>query len=496
MRSTGPGATGSLQEENSYTRWAVMMDRDTTSAPDDAHRVAASASRSHRVLIVEDDASARDGLWELVQSWGFETEAARDGLEALEKLTTFRPTVILSDLVMPRMDGLALLKAVTEQDEDVTVLLLTAQGTVETAVEAMRVGAYDYLTKPVDPQRLKVLLEKAVERQETRREVKVLRHQLRERGSFGLMVGSSPPMRRIYALIEQAAPTSASVLIVGESGTGKELVAQTVHQLSPRAPFPYVPLNCAAIPETLLESELFGHEKGAFTGATERRAGCFELADRGTLFLDEVAEMSPATQAKLLRVLQERRFRRVGGRQEQAVDVRILAATNVDPAEAVRAGQLRDDLYYRLNVFTLTLPPLRERREDLPLLVQGFIGEFNSRHGRSVVAAAPDVLRLFQRYAWPGNVRELRNVIERATILAKGEFLESAHLPPALVEAGRVEPARRALALTPGTTVAEAERQLIQLTLEHTGDNKTRAADILGISLKTLHNKLNRLKLR
>jgi transcriptional regulator with PAS, ATPase and Fis domain len=303
-------------------------------------------------------------------------------------------------------------------------------------------------------------------------------------------------MRHIYALIEQAAPTSASVLIVGESGTGKELVAQTIHQLSPRAQFPYVPINCAAIPETLLESELFGHEKGAFTGAAERRAGCFELADRGTLFLDEISEMSGATQAKLLRVLQERRFRRVGGRQEQAVDVRLVAATNVDPAEAVKRGQLREDLYYRLNVFTLTLPTLRDRREDVPLLVQAFLNEFNSRHGKAVVTVDRQVLKTFETYAWPGNVRELRNTIERATIVTTGEVIEPKHLPPAIAEAGRLEPTRRTLEIAPGTSVEEAERQLIQLTLEHTGDNKTRTAEILGISLKTLHNKLNKLKLR
>jgi DNA-binding NtrC family response regulator len=449
-----------------------------------------------RVLIVEDDVSARAGLMELVQSWGFETDGARDGQDALEKLTTFRPGIVLTDLVMPRMDGLELLKAIMTQGEDLTVLILTAQGTVETAVEAIRVGAYDYLTKPVDPYRLKILLDKVIERQETRREVKVLRRQLREHGAFGSLIGSSLAMRRVYTVMEQAAPTAASVLISGESGTGKELVAQTIHQLSPRAAFPYVPINCAAIPETLLESELFGHEKGAFTGALERRAGCFELADRGTLFLDEVAEMTSATQAKLLRVLQERRFRKVGGRQEQTVDVRIIAATNVDPADAVKKGKLRDDLYYRLNVFALALPPLRERREDLPLLVQSFLSEFNSRLGKSVVSVEPQVMKVFESYAWPGNVRELRNVIERATILAKGEFIEVKHLPPSLAEAGRTEPTQRTLALTPGTTVEEAERQLIMLTLEHTRDNKTRAAEILGISLKTLHNKLNKLKLR
>src|SRR5947207_12309396 len=306
---------------------------------------------SERVLIVEDEPAARVGLEQLVKSWGFLAESAGDGEEALEKVTTFRPAIVISDLVMPRMDGLELLRALQHQGADVTTLLLTAQGTVETAVEAMKEGAYDYLTKPIDIQRLKILLDKIVERQETLREVKALRRQLRDHGTFGSMIGNSPEMRKIYSVIEQAAPTSPSVLITGESGTGKELVAQTIHQLSPRAPFPFVAINCAAIPETLLESEIFGHEKGAFTGASDRRQGCFELADRGTLFLDEIGEMTPSTQVKLLRVLQERSFRRLGGRTEQTVDVRVIAATNVDPVEAVKQGKLREDLYYRLNVF-------------------------------------------------------------------------------------------------------------------------------------------------
>src|SRR5690242_1265380 len=308
---------------------------------------------AERVLIVEDEPAARVGLEQLVKSWGFLAESASDGEEALEKVTSFRPAIVISDLVMPRMDGLSLLRMLQQQGADVTTLLLTAQGTVETAVEAMKEGAYDYLTKPIDIQRLKILLDKIVERLETMREVKALRRQLRESGTFGSLIGNSPEMRKIYQIIEQASPTSASVLITGESGTGKELVAQTIHQLSPRAAFPFVAINCAAIPETLLESEIFGHEKGAFTGAADRRQGCFELADRGTLFLDEIGEMTPATQVKLLRVLQERKFRRLGGRNEQSVDVRVIAATNVNPAEAVKNGKLREDLYYRLNVFAI-----------------------------------------------------------------------------------------------------------------------------------------------
>jgi transcriptional regulator with PAS, ATPase and Fis domain len=308
------------------------------------------------------------------------------------------------------------------------------------------------------------------------------------------MIGNTSVMRQIYRTIEQAAPTSASVLISGESGTGKEMVAQTIHQLSQRVAMPYVPINCAAIPETLLESEIFGHEKGAFTGAVERRQGCFELAHRGTLFLDEIAEMVPATQVKLLRVLQERTFRRLGGRQEQAVDVRIIAATNVNPMEAVKKGKLREDLYYRLNVFAIELPPLRDRREDIPLLVQAFVNEFNTRNAKAVKGVDQDAMRLLEQYHWPGNIRELRNVIERATILASGDLIELVHLPPTLTATPKKETAVSTVTLSPGMTVDEAETRLIRLTLEHTRENKTKAAEILGISLKTLHNKLNRLK--
>jgi DNA-binding NtrC family response regulator len=450
---------------------------------------------AERVLIVEDEPAARIGLEQLVKSWGFNAESAADGEEALDKVTTFRPAIVITDLVMPRMDGLELLRALYSQGADVTTLLLTAQGTVETAVEAMKEGAYDYLTKPVDLQRLKILLDKIVERMETLREVKALRRQLREHGTFGTMIGNSPEMRKIYSVVEQASPTGASVLITGESGTGKELVAQTIHQLSPRTSHPFVAINCAAIPETLLESEIFGHEKGAFTGAADRRQGCFELADRGTLFLDEIGEMTPATQVKLLRVLQERTFRRLGGRTEQSVDVRVIAATNVDPLQAVQQGKLREDLFYRLNVFSFRLPPLRERKEDLPLLIQAFITEFNQRNQKNIAGVDHQAMRLLEHYMWPGNVRELRNVIERATILAPGPFIEPKHLPPVLNDE-RPAQHQPQVALAPGTTVEEAERRLILMTLEHTRDNKTRAAEILGISLKTLHNKLNKLRLR
>ncbi|MEO8679372.1 MAG: sigma-54 dependent transcriptional regulator [Vicinamibacterales bacterium] len=450
---------------------------------------------AERVLIVEDDPATRDGLTELVRSWGFLAEAAADGALALERVTSFRPSIIVTDLVMPNMTGLELLKALKGDTEHIKVILLTAQGTVDTAVEAVKAGAEDYLTKPVDTVKLRRLLARLAEINQQKHENQSLRRQLSERGRFGRIIGHSPSMRALYQVLEQAAPTPASMLILGESGTGKELVAQTIHELSPRAGGPFVALNCAAIPDTLLESEIFGHEKGAFTGATERRAGCFELADRGTLFLDEIAEMTPATQVKLLRVLQERKFRRLGGRVEQEVDVRVLAATNIDPIRAIRDGALREDLYYRLNVFSLALPPLRERKDDMPLLISAFIDEFNARDHRTVKAVSPEAMRLLEQYDWPGNVRELRNVIERATILTRGDMIETAHLPALGHPASSSAPAVRAgVTIAPGMTVDEAEQKLIVATLEAAGGNKTRAAEMLGISLKTLHNKLNRFK--
>lgn len=445
-----------------------------------------------KILIAEDEPASRAGLQELLAGWGYDVVTAADGMEALEKASELQPSLIIADLVMPKMDGIALLRTLKIEATLPSLIILTGQGTIETAVQAMREGAYDYLTKPVDIGRLRVLIEKALERGAVLKEVKLLRHQVRHLGRFGRLVGNTKAMQEVYRLLELAAPSTAPVLIWGESGTGKELAARTIHDLSHRKHGPFVPINCAAIPETLLESEIFGHEKGAFTGATERRQGCFELADGGTIFLDEVAEMKVATQAKFLRILQEGSFRRLGGTKEIGVDVRVVAATNKDPVQAVQDGLIREDLYYRLNVFSIHLPLLRERREDIPLLIRSLLEEFNDKYDKAVQNVDAGALALLAEHDWPGNVRELRNVLERATLVTQGNMITSADLPPDFSNQRRGPTS--ALNLPPGTTIDAAEKTLILTTLEHTNQNKTRAAEILGISLKTLHNKLARYR--
>ena len=451
-----------------------------------------------KVLIVEDEPHALTGLAELISGWGYRTETARDGIEGWEKILAWSPSIVVTDLKMPRLDGIGLLARLSEEGQQFNsgpaVILLTAQGTIQTAVEAMKLGAYDFLTKPVDAARLRNILANATRQRETEIELEVARRRLRETGVLGSMVGTSKAMREIFALIEQIAPSNVSVLITGESGTGKELVARTLHDLSPRKPHPFVAVNCAAIPETLIESEIFGHEKGSFTGALERRIGCFELATQGTLLLDELAEMPIGTQAKLLRVLEERKLRRLGARTEVDVDVRVLAATNRSPDDAISSGSLRSDLFYRLNVFHIHLPPLRTHIEDLPAMSEAMLKEMNAKHGRKVSGLAPSILDRMIAYNWPGNARELRNTIERAVILCPdGMPLDAGHLPPGFGKQQTAAPLADDTSLVPvhvGNTVDEAERMLILKTLEATGQNKTRAAEILGVSLKTLHNKL------
>src|ERR1700734_626627 len=451
---------------------------------------------AERVLIVEDELHALAGLAELVSGWGYRTETARDGIEGLEKVNEGCPGIIGTDLKMPRMDGLEFLSRLSEMQLNAAVIVLTAQGSIERAVEAMKMGAYDFIQKPIDPTRLKTVLANASRQRETERELEVTRRKLRDTGFLGSLVGSSRKMQEMFAMIERVAPSTGSVLITGESGTGKELVARTLHELSSRRGKPFVAVNCAAIPETLIESEIFGHEKGSFTGAMERRAGCFELAEEGTLLLDEIGEMPVGTQAKLLRVLEDRKLRRLGSKVETTVDVRVLAAPNKNPEEAVADGHLRGDLYYRLNVFNLHMPPLREHKEDIPAIIEALLNDMNAKHSRQVKGVEGEMLQRLMAFDWPGNVRELRNTIERAVILCGNGSLESQYLPPGFGQrAPRPSPADTGensggVHVEVGTTVDQAERKLILKTLESTRNNKTRAAEILGISLKTLHNKL------
>src|SRR5881394_945903 len=447
------------------------------------------AMNNEKVLIVEDEENERIGLAELVSSWGYSAETARDGQEGHEKVLAWSPSIVITDLKMPRLSGLELLERIAGDSQTIAVIVVTAQGTIDSAVQAMRIGAYDYVTKPIDTSRLRTILQNATALLGARVELEATRRKLRDAGSLGSLVGPSKKMQEIFRLTEMVAPSTASVLITGASGTGKELVARTIHELSPRKNRPFVPINCAAIPETLIESEIFGHEKGAFTGALERRTGCFELAEGGTLLLDEIGEMPIATQAKLLRVLEDRKLRRLGSKVETTVDVRVLAATNKVPEEAVGRGELRNDLYYRLNVFNIHMLPLRDHREDIPDLVQSLLADMSAKHGRRAATVSEAVLNAFRAYSWPGNVRELRNTLERAVIVCSMDLLTQKYLPP---DFGRPAPtsADDGLRLRPGYTVAETERRLIRETLAFTQNNKTRAAEMLGISLKTLHNKL------
>ena len=443
-----------------------------------------------RVLIVDDQQAAREGLSEIVSAWGYETMVAGDGMEAVEIAASFQPFAVISDILMPRLDGFGLLRRLHEISPETTVILLTGQGSVEDAMRAVKEeGAYYYFEKPINTKALNVVLQRAIEQSVTRRENTRLRRQLGEYGVFGKLVGDSQVMRQIYTVIEQVAGSAVSVLITGESGTGKEVVAQTIHQLSPRASRPFVAINCSAIPESLMESELFGHERGAFTGAISKREGCFELAHTGTIFLDEIAEMPPMLQAKLLRVLEDRKVRRLGSAKEVAVDVRVLAATNKDPLDAVRRGELREDLLYRLNVIHIKMPPLRERREDIPLLAEVMIRELSARHNRPARLISPEVLEIFTRHPWPGNVRELRNIIEHAVIICDGQRIEKQHISAQMFD-GLSLRNQDTVTLPVGISLDEAERQLILRTLIKTNNNKTRAAELLHISLKTLHNKL------
>src|SRR5207302_2853846 len=383
-----------------------------------------------RVLIVEDEENARRGYEALLQKWGLDVLGVSSAEDALARFSDYHPSVLIADVELPGMDGLSLLERLGDDLDSVPAIIITGKGSEERSVAAIEAGAFWYIEKPLKGAVLRALLNRALGKVNDQQQVAALRRQLREAGRIGELIGGAKSMQEVMRLVEQVAPSSASVLITGETGSGKEILARTLHQLSPRTDRPFVAINCSAIPESLMESEIFGHERGAFTGAAERRIGCFELADGGTLLLDEIGEMPAPTQAKLLRVLEDHKVRRLGSKTETPVDVRVLAATNKDPEQAVAKGILRQDLYFRLNVFHIHLPPLREHKEDLPLMVEHIPRELNQKHSRQVLGIGHEVLDLFHSYTWPGNVRELRNVLERAVIACDRAVIGRAHLPP------------------------------------------------------------------
>ncbi|HJZ85740.1 MAG TPA: sigma-54 dependent transcriptional regulator [Polyangia bacterium] len=437
-----------------------------------------------RILVVDDEANARTALGELLRDQGYAVETAADGFKALPKLEEFGPDLLLTDLKMPGLDGIELMRRSRESDPERAVVVMTAFGAVETAVEAMRAGAADYLTKPINLDELAVVIERALERRRLRAEAGQLRQRLSDR--IRNIVGSSAAMRPVFEAIQQVAPSRASILITGESGTGKELVAAAIHEHSPRAGGPFIKLHCAALAETLLESELFGHERGAFTGAVGRREGRFMQASGGTLFLDEIGEISASIQIKLLRFLQEHEFERVGGNQTIKVDVRVIAATNRELLARVKEGRFREDLFYRLNVVTIDVPPLRARRSDIPLLAMHFLKRYANENGKTIDGLTDEALERLTGYGWPGNVRELENAIERAVIVCRGSVIGANDLAPTIAPQASASDAPP----IPGATLAEIERHAILKTLEHTGGSTSRAAEILDISTRKIQYRL------
>jgi DNA-binding NtrC family response regulator len=440
-----------------------------------------------RILIVDDEANARGALSEILREEGYATETAADGFKALGKLDEFTPDVILTDLKMPGLDGIAFMEKARSAAPGAVFVVMTAFGTISSAVEAMKKGAENYLLKPLDPEALGAVVERAMEKARLLQETRRLRDRLRERNAFSHVVSADPKMAAVLELVAQVGPSKASVLVTGESGTGKELVAEAIHLASPRARAPFVRLHCAALSESLLESELFGHERGAFTGAVGRREGRFKQADGGTLFLDEIGEISPAVQVKLLRFLQEKTFERVGGNETLKVDVRVIAATNRDLLAEIKKGGFREDLFYRLNVVTVELPPLRERRGDVPALASFFLRRYAAENGKTIETFADDALATLLEYRWPGNVRELENVIERAVVLCESSKIEKRHLPPSVVPAEE----RDGVPAIPGSTIAELERYAILKTLEACGGSTSKAATVLGVSPRKIQYKLH-----
>ena len=437
--------------------------------------------------MVDDEVNARTALAELLRDEGYEVETAADAFKALGKYETFSPHVVVTDLKMPGMDGIELVKKIRAMEDAAAVVVMTAFGAVASAVDAMRSGAAEYLTKPLNFDELLVVLDKVFENQALRRETRQLRLRVRDRVAPSNIVGVSPPMQRVFEVVDQVAPSRATVMISGESGTGKELVANAIHQRSPRVSGPFIKLHCAALAESLLESELFGHEKGSFTGAVARKDGRFSLADGGTLFLDEIGEISPSIQVKLLRFLQEHEFERVGGTQTLRVDVRVIAATNRNLVEEVAKGRFREDLYYRLNVVALEMPPLRDRRSDIPALAKFFLDRYTKENAKQIEGFAPETMELLIAYDWPGNVRELENAIERAVVLTTGSVIEARFLPPNVRP--RLTPA--GMPVIPGATLGDIERYAILETLKATGGSTSKAAELLGISVRTIQYRLH-----
>ncbi len=442
-----------------------------------------------KILVVDDEESHRIMLRAVLGAEGYAVTEAADGTEAVDAVGKDAFDVILMDIRMTNMDGIEALGEIRKISPQVPVLIMTAYASVKTAVEALKAGAFDYLTKPLDIEELKILIDKAMDHYHLRAENLVLKERLGDRFDFSRIIAASPRMKTLLETLAMVAPSDATVLIMGESGTGKEVIANAIHHNSPRAGGPFIKVSCAALPETLLESELFGHEKGAFTGAVARREGRFQLAHRGTIFLDEVGEMSPALQTKLLRVLQEKEFEPLGSTRTVKVDIRVITATNRDLEKEVKEGRFREDLYYRLNVVPLVLAPLRERREDIPLLADHFLAIFREKNRKPIKAMSGKMMDLLVRYDWPGNVRELENVIERAVILARDEVLVPADLPPQ-IRMFSGEEGQDAFAIPTGMSLDEMERALIVKTLDETGGNRTRASEILGINRRTLQNKL------
>jgi DNA-binding NtrC family response regulator len=439
-----------------------------------------------KIIIIDDDMLTRVSTADLIQSWGYEVETAASFNEGLKIVNEAVPDIAIIDLRLPDGDGMELLSLIREQHPQVDAVILTGHASIDSAIDAIKKGAENYLEKPCDPNRLLVTLQKIAEKKDMRSEIVTLRRQLQKMGAFGALIGKAKPMQRLYTLIERVATSDVPVLITGESGSGKELVAQTIHNLSKRRRERFLAINCGAVPPTLIENELFGHERGAFTGAEQRQEGYFEMADNGSIFLDEITEMPPDLQVKLLRVLEQSKFRRIGGRQEIEIDVRVISATNRDPFKAIEEHKLREDLYYRLNVFPIHVPPLRERLDDIPLLASYFLELLNEKEGNNITSIEPDALQALQQHLWPGNVRELRNVINRAYILASSNTITVSALPDELKPQSATRPRPKVLEVPIGLTLEEIQRRVIAATLEFVSGDTTKADELLGIPAKPL----------